>query len=242
MADTSSIAIATNIFTAPSQAFVAIKERAPLLLPVLLLLIAYSSVNFLYLSRVDMGWFLDQQMQQQQQASGQQLPPEQRERALDAAAKVPKVVYGAIGAVSTSAVVFLVIFLGALYYKIVSFATRDGVSLKQWFALSCWCLLPSLLAILAQIANLLINDARFMPADSLNPLSFGNLLSIDRTGATVVQRILLGLDVFTLWGVVLSILGYQAFTKRSLPKAAAIALGPLVAIVLIATLIALLRS
>jgi hypothetical protein len=240
MADTSSIAIATNIFTSPSQAFVAIKERAPLLLPVLLLLVAFGSVNFLYLSRVDMGWFLDQQLQQQTQ-SGAQLTPQQREQALNAAAKVPPVVYGAIGAVSTSIFIFLALFLGALYYKIVSFATGDGIRLKQWFALSCWCLLPGVLAVLAQIANLLVNDARFMPADAINPLSFGNLFSIDRTGVTAVQRILLALDVTTLWAVVLSILGYQSFTKRSLAKSAAIALGPLIAIVLIATVIAFFR-
>jgi hypothetical protein len=137
---------------------------------------------------------------------------------------------------------FLILFIGALYYKIESFATRDGVTLKQWFSLSCWCLFPTLLAVIAQLVNLLVNDARFMAAEALNPLAFGNLLSIDRAGATPVQRILLGLDVTTLWAVVLSVLGYQAFTKRSILKSATIVLGPLIAIVVIATLIALLRS
>lgn len=237
MADTSSLAIATNIFASPNQAFVAIKERSPLLLPVVLLIVGFSAVSFLYLSRVDMGWFLDQRLQ----ASAAQVTPQQREQALNAAAKVPPAVYGALGAALTSSVWFLILFIGALYYTAVSFVTRDGVKLKQWFALSCWCMLPVLLQVLAQIVNLSVNDARFMAAEAVNPLAFGNLLSIDRAGVTAVQQILLGLDVTTLWAILLSVLGYQSFTKSSIAKSAAVVLGPLVVIVSIATLIAALR-
>jgi hypothetical protein len=87
--------------------------------------------------------------------------------------------------------------------------------------------------------NLYVADARFLPAEQLNPLSFGSLLAIDPQGATVVQRILLSLDVTVLWATVLQILGYQAFTQRSVVKATLIVLGPLALIVLIASLAAL---
>jgi hypothetical protein len=73
----------------------------------------------------------------------------------------------------------------------------------------------------------------------LNPLSFSSLFAIDPQGASIVERILLQLDVTTLWGTVLQILGYQAFTQRSAVMATIVVLGPLALIVLIGSLAAL---
>jgi hypothetical protein len=80
---------------------------------------------------------------------------------------------------------------------------------------------------------------RFLPQDALNPLSFGNLLAIDPTGVDMLQRVLLSLDPTTIWSVVLTILGYQAWTKRSLAHATLVVLGPLLLIVLLSTLASL---
>jgi Yip1 domain len=235
MADTSSLAIATNIVTSPSEAFAALKERPRFLLPLLLLIVGYAAVSFLYINKVDLGWLIEQQMQ----LSGSDVPAAQREQAIEAATKISPLFYGAIGAVGTCFYLLLVTFIVAVYYTGVSFVSGDGVRLKQWFSLICWCALPAVLGVIAQIVNLSINDARFMPQDAINPLSFGNLLSIDRTGKTILQRVLLGIDITVIWTLVLSILGYQAFTKGSIVKAAAVVLAPLAIIVVIGTLIAL---
>lgn len=235
MADTSSLAIATNIVTSPSEAFAALKERPRFLLPLLLLILGYSAVSFLYINKVDLGWLMEQQLQ----LGGADLPAAQREEAIERATSISPAFYGVIGAVGTSFYLLLVTFLVAAYYTGVSFVSGDGVRLKQWFSLILWCALPSVLGLIAQIVNLSVNDARFMPQDAINPLSFGNLLSIDRTGRTILQRVLLGIDVTVIWTLVLSILGYQAFTKSSIVKAATVVLAPLAIIVVIGTLIAL---
>jgi Yip1 domain len=235
MADSSYVALATNIFTAPSEAFAALKERPRVLLPVLVLLIGFSAVSFYFLSHVDMGFFLDNQLR----SGNANITDAQRDQAVAAAAKISPLVYGAIGAVTSSFFVFLIVFIVAAYYTFVSFMTGDGVKLKQWFALLCWCTLPQVLGVVAQLVNMIVNDPRFMLQDAINPLSFGNLLSIDRTGAPIVQRILLGIDVTAIWTLVLQVLGYQAFSKSSLVKSAAIVLGPIALIVLIGTLLAL---
>jgi hypothetical protein len=237
MADSSYAAIATNIFTAPREAFAALKERPRVLLPVLVLLIGFSAVSFYFLSHVDMGFFLDNQLR----SGNADLTDAQREQAIATAAKIPPLVYGVIGAVTSSFFVFLIVFIVAAYYTVVSFVTRDGVKLKQWFALLCWCTLPQAFGIVAQLVNMAINDPRFMLQDSINPLSFGNLLSIDRTGTPIVQRILLGIDVTAIWSLVLQVLGYQSFSKSSITKSAAIVLAPLALIVVVGTLFALLR-
>jgi hypothetical protein len=237
MANSSYLSILTNIFTAPNEAFAALKERPRVLLPVLLLIVSFSAVSFYYLSHVDIGWFLDNQLR----SGNANITDAQREQAVAAAAKLSPLFYGALGALSTNFAVFLIMLVVALYYTFVSFVTSDGVKLRQWFALLCWCALPQVLGQIAQIVNMTINDPRFMLQDSINPLAFGNLLAIDRTGAPIVQRILLGVDVTAIWTLVLQVLGYQSFSKSSFGKAAAVVLGPLALIVVVATLVALRR-
>jgi hypothetical protein len=215
------------------EAFDALKEQPRVWFPIIVLVVAYTAVNFAYLYSVDLPWFMEAQMQ----AAGNQLTEAQREQAAARASSVSPAVYAVIGSVSTSGFVLLVMFLTALYYTGVSFVAHDGIKLKQWFALVAWCTLPTVLGAVAQVVNILATDSRFMLQDEINPLSFGNLLSIDRTGASVVQRILLGIDLTAVWGIVLTVLGYQAWTKSSIVKSVAVVLGPLALIVIISTLL-----
>jgi Yip1 domain len=233
MAD-SSVGVLTNIFTAPQAAFAAIKERPNPWLPLLVLMIGTFAVQFAYMQAVDLPWLIDQQLQQ-----AGNLTEEQRSQAVDGATRIPPSVLGAIQGVSGGIVILIIYALIALYYTGVSFATNDGTKYKQWLALIAWCSLPAVFGLIASFVNLQVTDARFLPAEALNPLSFGSLLALDSQGATIVQRILMQLDVTVLWSVVLQILGYQAFTQRSVVTATIVVLGPLAVIVLITSLFAL---
>ncbi|HLF13078.1 MAG TPA: YIP1 family protein [Gammaproteobacteria bacterium] len=235
MADKSSLGIAVNIFTSPNEAFAALREQPRVLLPILVLLVGYCAVSFVYMNAVDLPWFMDVQLQ----SGSANLTDAQREQAVTAAASVSPMVYGAVFALTSIAFVLLWMFVTAAYYTGVSFVTNDGVKLKQWFALICWCALPTVLGIVAQLVNLMASDARFMLQDAINPLSFGNLFSIEREGASILQRTLLSIDLTALWALVLTVLGYQTWTKSSMVKTVAIVLGPLAVIVAIGTLLAL---
>jgi hypothetical protein len=232
---TSSFSIATNILTSPNEAFAAIKNRPNVFLPLLVLLAGYWAVSFTYMNAVDLPWFMDAQLQ----SRAATMTEAQLEQAATAAAEVSPWFYGAVGAVTTTLVVLLWMFITSVYYTGISFVTNDGIKLKQWFALVCWCALPTAFGLIAQLANLTVNDARFMLQDEINPLSFGTLFTIDRAGATFVQRILLGIDVTALWSLVISVIGYQLWTGASMVKAGAIVLGPLTLIVVIGSLVTL---
>jgi hypothetical protein len=234
MADGTTVGVITNIFTAPSMAFAAIKERPNPWLPLLVLIIGTFAVQFTYMQVVDLPWLLDHQLQQ---AGG--LTEEQRNQAVDGATRIPASVLGAIQGVAGGIAILAIYALIALYYTGVSFATNDGTKYQQWLALIAWCSLPAVFGLIASFVNLQVTDARFLPAEQLNPLSFGNLLALDTQGATIVERILMQLDVTVLWSVVLQILGYQAFTQRSTVTATVVVLGPLAVIVLIASIFAL---
>ena len=212
MADSSSVGVLSNIFTAPSQAFAAIKERPNPWLPLLVLIGGVFIVQFMYMQAVDFPWLMDHQLQQ----AGGNMTDAQRAQIVDATTRIPPSVLGAIQGASGGIVVLIVYALVALYYTGVSFATNDGHKFQQWLALIAWCSLPSVLGYIASLVNLQVTDARFLPAEQLNPLSFGSLLGLDPQGATIVQRILMSLDVTVLWSTVLQTLGYQGFSQRSL--------------------------
>jgi len=235
MADSTSVGVLSNIFTAPSQAFAAIKERPNPWLPLLVLIGAVFIVQFVYMQVVDFPWLMDHQLQQ----GGGNMTDAQRAQIVDATTRIPPSVLGAIQGASGGLVILIIYALVALYYTGVSFATNDGHKFQQWLALIAWCSLPSVLGYIASLVNLQVVDARFLPAEQLNPLSFGSLLGLNPEGATIVQRILMSLDITVLWSTVLQILGYQAFTQRSITFSATVVLGPLAVIVLVASLFAL---
>ncbi len=235
MADSTTVGVLTNIFTAPAIAFAAIKERPNPWVPLLVLIVGTFAVQFTYLQAVDLPWLIDQQLQQ----AGGDISEEQRSQAVDAATQIPASVLGAIQGVSSAVIILIIYALIALYYTGVSFALNDKIKYQQWLALIAWCSLPAVFGLIASFVNLQVTDARFLPADQLNPLSFGSLLALETQGATIVERILMQLDVTVLWSTVLQILGYQAFTQRSIVTSTVVVLGPLAVIVLVASIFAL---
>jgi Yip1 domain len=234
-ANLSSLSILTDIITAPHQAFAALKERATSWLPLLILIVATASMTAGYFLSVDLPWMLDRTFSQ-----AQGIPQAQREQTVQAALKVSPSVYAALYAVGSAIVIPVIFALTALYTSAVSFATGDGVKFKQWFALAAWCSIPTVFGILAALVRVLGGDVRFMQLEELNPFSFGNLLGVDMANVTtILQRVLLSRDVTTVWWLALSIVGYQAFTKRSLVFSAAVVLGPIALVVAIGMAVAL---
>jgi hypothetical protein len=191
-------------------------------------------VQFAYFQAVDLPWLFDQQLQ----ASGG-MTDAQRSQAVDMMTQLPPSVLGGAQGLSGALGILVIYALFALYYTGVSFATNDGHKFKQWLALIAWCSLPGLIGMTASLVNLQVTDARFLPAEQLNPLSFGSLLALDSQGASIVERIFMTLDVTVFWALVLQILGYQAFTQRSTGLSALIVLGPYAVIAVIASLFAL---
>jgi len=233
MADSSSVGILTNIFTAPTMAFTALKQRPTPWVALLIVMIGYAAVSYLYLQVVDLPWMLDRQLSQ-----GGNLTEEQRRQAVETALQVSPTVYGVIGAITTPLSILIIFALIALYFTGVSFASNDGVKYKGWMTVVSWGFMPIVFGLAATFINLIVSDARFMPQEQLNPLSFGNLLGIDAEGATTGERILLSLDITVCWAVGLWILGHQVFSQRSITRSALVVLSPIVVIVLISVVVA----
>jgi hypothetical protein len=160
MADSSSVSVLVNIFTAPSAAFRALKERPSPWLALAIVVIGSAAVSYLYLQVVDLPWMLDYQLSQ-----GGNLTEEQRKQAVDTALQLSPTVYGVIGALSAPLSYLIAYALIALYFTGVSFATNDGVKYGQWFAMIAWSMVPLLLGLAATFVNVLVSDSRFLPPE-----------------------------------------------------------------------------
>jgi len=224
--------IAMNVLTAPNAAFAALKGRPTLLVPLLLLFAAAAAATFLYMNGVDIVWFMEEQMRQNPDLSEEEIG--QIGRVFE---NIPQAASAAAFACFAVLGVAFFLLLQALYFKVVTWITRDGVSYRHWLSMVAWCALPSLLTSVASIVKLLTSDLSLMPSEAVNPLSFANLLGIDTAGTDGLGRLAAGFDPLRLWTIVLLILCYRVFTGRSLAVATAVVLLPTLAIVAL-TLIA----
>jgi hypothetical protein len=222
--------IAMNVLTAPNAAFPALKERPTLLVPLCLLLLAAFLTTFIYMNGVDIEWLFTSQAQGNPEITAEQA--ERVEQFAEFIGSIPQATLAVLFACAAVASVGIVLLLQSLYFKIVTWITRDGISYKHWFSMVAWCSLPSLLSSLASIVKLLSSDLSLMPRGAINPLSFGNLLAIEPAGA--LGRLLANLDPMTLWTVALLILCYGIFTRRSLAASAGIVLLPTIALIALA--------
>src|SRR5688572_3973855 len=135
MADSTSVGVLSNIFTAPTLAFLAIKERPNPWLPLLVLMVGTFAVQFTYMQVVDLPWLVDWQLQQ----GGGNMTDEQRAQAVDFMTRLPPSATGALQGASGALAILIIYALFALYYTGVSAATNDGHKFKQWLALIAWC-------------------------------------------------------------------------------------------------------
>lgn len=213
-------ATAVDVIASPGEAFARLREKPTFLFPLLILMALNAGVVFWYYSLVDLAWMLEQQMQAA-------VPEGQPPAALESSAA--RTVVGTVAAVAAAGLFALALVVAAAYFAFVSMLTNDGYAFKSWFALVCWCSLPLVLTQLATIVNLIVSDVSHMLPQQLSPLSFANLLGVEPDTAAGGQTFL-NLSPILLWSLVLTVLGYHSWTRRSVLASSAIVLGPLLVI------------
>lgn len=209
-------ATALDIFVSPGEAFERLRERPRILFPLLILVVLSAGVVYWYYSAVDLAWMIETQMPDA-------MPADQPTGALEGSGMAA--VIGIVAAVSAGAGLLLGLLVSAGYLAFISMLTNDGYRFRQWFSLVCWCSLPMVLGQLATGVNLLVSDVSRLPPEQLNPLSFANLLGLD-AGSGESGNLVMTLSPTALWALILVVLGYHSWTRRSVATAAAIVLGP----------------
>ena len=207
-----------DIFAAPGQVFPRLLTKPTVLLPLLLVVLAVSSIQVGYIVTSDRNFLIDQLVDQALATSASVRESEIRPVYENLN---PAVLIGS-AAVSTAVFLCVISLLTAMYLNFVSKFGFEGRTYKQWFSLVCWTSMPTLLIALAAWVTMAIGNGQ-VSLTALQPLSLDYLLNLN-SGKQLLQN----LSLPGFWSMGLLVLGYQHFTGSRLGKAALITLLPYV--------------
>ena len=211
-----------NTFVAPSKTFTDLRRSAAWWGPFLLM--AIFSVGFVYVAGQKVGFrkAMENQMQAQPktQARLEQLTPEQREQQMEQGAKVTE--YIAYGFPALQFVILVII--AALLFGTFKFAAGATVSFKASLAIVMYAGLPGLLKVALAIVSLLagasVDSFTFQNPVATNPGYFMN-----PADSPFLYSIASSVDIFLIWTLILTAIGFTCVSKVKRGTAMAIVFG-----------------
>jgi hypothetical protein len=214
----------------PKKAFAEIAERPRFLLPLVLLVFASAGIVFWYYQVVDLEWMMDRQLRSSPFTS--QLTDAQIETQVRAASN-NRGMQAAIATVATALAVVVIQLLYAVYLLLAGKVTNVQRSFRQWFALLCWTGIPAVLATIPSAIVLMTTTTAQIDQGDLQPLSL-NSLFFHRTFDQSGYALLTGINLLSLVGMYLLVLGVRTWSGRSWLFSAIFSLLPIALIMGIA--------
>src|SRR5690348_3886425 len=133
-------AILQAIFFEPRKAFAELAERPRFWFPLLLLCLVTTAVSLWYLSIVDLAWMTEQQLRSNPLAKS--LTEEQIIQSARASADRP-VLQMVITGIFTPIALGIGLMVSALLQLLAAKVTSLKIGYRRWFALTCWCVMPT---------------------------------------------------------------------------------------------------
>jgi len=209
-----------GVFFEPAKTFEDVAKRPSFLTPLLLVIVA--SLVYTFVLGQHIGW--DRVVQQQMEMSPKQveriaqLPADQQESARQMQLKIAPITKYA-GSIVGLPILYLV-FAGILL-GIVRGMMSAPVRYKQIYAIMCYAALPVIVQTGLKIVVMLLKKPDEF--NILNPLAFNPAAFMDYASSSkFLYVIAMSLDVFTIWGVVLSAIGLKAAAGKVLSFGSAI--------------------
>ncbi len=112
-----------------------------------------------------------------------------------------------------------------MYTHLIDKMLGKGNSFLSWLGLVTWTSLPGLLSVLVIMVGMLTSDGGQVALEELNTVTLNGLLlhlPMDHTWFAIANSI----NPFSIWGLVLMVLGFKSWTNRSTPAAALWTLTP----------------
>jgi hypothetical protein len=222
LAHPSEAARIVNAFVAPSKTFTDLRRNAAWWAPFLLMVIV--STGFVYTAGQKIGFrkIMENQMQAQPKAQARldNLPTDQREQRLEAGAKVTAIISYTFPGIT---LIFWLIIATALFATFKVAAGAD-VSFKLSLAIVVYAGLPLLLkTVLAWLSV-----AAGMSPDSFsfqNPIATNPGYFMSPGGNVFLYDIATGIDIFMIWTLVLTAVGFTCVSKVKRGTSYAIVFG-----------------
>ncbi|MFL6676616.1 MAG: YIP1 family protein [Massilia sp.] len=207
------------MFYDPTRAFAMLQARRHAWLPLVLLVASNAALLFWYFSVVDFAWLLERMF-------AMIADVEKREHAMKMMSKGMMQTTTMIGGALT---VPLFAAIGGLYFLIVGKVRNIDFGFGKGFALSAWASVPGLLMLALGGLQIVLTPGGQLDFSQLNPVSLNQLLfhvDMGRRWAGLLDS----LSVITIWGMVLTAIGFQVWARVSRATAFRITLIPYVAI------------
>jgi hypothetical protein len=197
--------VARLLFTSPTKAVTALKEKPVFALPMILALVGITAVTAWYYAKVDIAW-----MQDQIAANAPKLAPQQQ----GAAPQVPRAVLLWGSAIAAPIGLVVAMLLGALYFLIAGNITNVRYSFKSWFAFNWWAASPQIIGYIPSLLILAFGSSTQIPQSALQPLSLNELV-FHRAPGTPGYTLLASLGLIQVVAAWLTYLGVRAWSGRS---------------------------
>jgi len=203
------VAVSVALATAPTSAFVELRERPRFWFPLLLVVLTTVGLTYWYYSVVDIDWLKDTMFSNNPDL--QALPADKRDAAMAMFGRGTLLWSSMISICLAIPIVFL---LEGLYFLVAAKVTKISLGFKHWFVLACWTALPMLLAnVVAAIMLILADNAQIAPS-VLQPLSLNELVfHVPEGGPGYNLFASLGIPALLSW--ILMIIGVRTWSQRS---------------------------
>jgi len=215
----SSIAIAINILTAPSEAFRALELKPTKLFPLALVLVSSVIILFWYFTIIDFDWYVDDTL-----AANPNLTAEQLETARERMTSMSQSTFRMFGMAGSVVSVLVLYLVQSVYLSMVSALSGDKYRFSHWFSLICWTNLPYLLVVIGMGVTILLSPNGQISAYDLNPLTLANL-GMNATGSPL-QSLFRVVSLNMIWSLCLVVMGYRQWVQSGWIKAIAVVLTP----------------
>jgi hypothetical protein len=211
-----------NTFIAPSKTFTDLRRSASWWGPFLLMVVV--STVFVYTAGQKIGFrkIMENQMQAQPKAQErlEKLPADQREQQMEGGAKFTAVISYAFPVIT---LIFWLIIATALFATF-KFAAGADVSFKISLAIVIYAALPlmvkTLLALLSVVAGMSPDSFSFQNPVATNPGYFMN-----PSDNVFLYSLSSGLDIFLIWTLALTAIGFTCVSKVKRGTSFAIVFG-----------------
>jgi hypothetical protein len=211
-----------NTFIAPSKTFTDLRRNASWWAPFLLMVVI--STIFIYTAGQKIGFrkIVETQMQSQPKAQArlERLPADQREQQMEGAARMTAIISYTFPLIT---LVFWLIIATALFTTF-KFAAGAGVSFKISLAIVVYAALPimlkTLLALLSVAAGMSPDSFSFQNPVATNPGYF-----MTPAGNVFLYSVASAVDIFMIWTLVLTAIGFTCVSKVKTGTSYAIVFG-----------------
>jgi len=205
-----------GVLFSPGRTFADIAARPSWLAPLIFLTIINIGLNVVLVKKADWRSFAEEQIMNSPR--GQQIPPDQKDLAIERGAKGNIYFCYVRGVLGVS---FLVLILSLVYWGAYALLGGARLTFGKSFAVIIFAMVPDALKMLLGIPILLIKD----PSTLGNPYNFigsNPAAYMDPNGAKWLLALLSSLDIFVIWAVVLTALGFHYMDPKKLPMSKSI--------------------